>query len=221
MESSCVIPFEQGVIVISGATRSGKTFFTHKILCSLSSVFHPPHPQAILFCYAIYQPLYDQIQSDVKNLTLHKGLPSEEVIEEWTCENGIHTHKLIVLDDLSHLVINNQNIELLLTQGSHHKNISVIIITQNLFANGKFSRSQSLNTQYFIVFRNIRDGNQIKYLSRQLFPSTPHKLVQAYEDSIKQSHGYLVIDMHPFSDDKYRLRTKILPDEDTIIYTDK
>ena len=220
MNSLCCVPFKQGVLVLSGATRSGKTYFTHKLLCSLEQTFISPAPKDILFCYAIYQPLYDKLQADVKNLILHQGLPSEDEIEEWYCEKDPNVHKLIVLDDLSHLIVNNQNIELLLTQGSHHKNISVIIITQNLFNNGKYARSQSLNTQYFIIFRNIRDGNQIKCLSRQLFPSTPNKVVLAYEDAIKEQYGYLVIDVHPFSNDKYRLRTKIFPTEDLIIYSD-
>jgi hypothetical protein len=221
MSHACEIPFQQGVIVISGATRCGKTHFTHKLLCNLENTFVQPHPQVVLFCYAVYQPLYDKMQMDIPNLELYKGLPDEQEIEEWSNRHEGTTHKLIVLDDLAHLIVNNQNIELLLTQGSHHKNISVIIITQNIFTHGKFARSQSLNTQYFIIFRNIRDGNQIKYLSRQLFPTKPNKVMHAYEDCIKTSHGYLIIDMHPFSEDKYRLRTQIFPKEDLIIYTDK
>ena len=219
MSYSSPIPFQQGVIVVSGATRSGKTHFVYKLLSNIDKTFSSPHPQAVLFCYAVYQSLYDKICENIPNCTMHRGLPNEEEIENWCCESDAK-HKLIILDDLSHLVINNQNIELLLTQGSHHKNISVIIITQNIFNHGKYSRSQSLNTQYFIIFRNIRDGTQIKYLSRQLFPSAPIKVVYAYEDCIKDRHGYLVIDMHPFSEDNYRLRTKIFPNEDCIVYTD-
>jgi hypothetical protein len=174
-----------------------------------------------MFCYGVYQPLYDTIRTEIPNLILHKGLPTEDEIAEWCSEgDGMGTHRLIVLDDLSHLIVDNRDIELLLTQGSHHKNISVIIITQNIFNPGKYSRSQSLNTQYFVIFRNIRDGNQIKCLSRQLFPCSPTKVVQAYEDAVKEKHGYLVIDMHPYSDDKYRLRTKILQHEDCVVYTD-
>jgi hypothetical protein len=220
MANTCSVPFQQGVIVLSGATRSGKTYFAHKLLANLPTVFAAPHPINILFCYAVYQPLYDKIQADIKNITLHPGLPTEEEIDEWYSECETGTHNLIVLDDLAHLIVNNQNLELLLTQGSHHKNISVIIITQNIFQSGKYARSQSLNTQYFVIFRNIRDGNQIKYLSRQLFPSNPQKVIQAYEDAIKERHGYLIIDMHPFSKDKYRLRTKIFPSDDLVIYTD-
>ena len=63
MSTSSAITFQQGVILISGATRSGKTYFTHKLLCNLDTCFTKPYPQSILFCYGIYQPLFRQIES--------------------------------------------------------------------------------------------------------------------------------------------------------------
>ena len=221
-ESGCAVPFRQGVILISGATRSGKTYFVKRMIENLNQIYEHPPPTQIMFCYGIYQPLYDSIQSKVSNITFKKGIPNEEEIDEWAIDENESSHKLIILDDLQHILINDPNIDLLLTQGSHHKNISVIIITQNIFGQGKYSRSQSLNTQYFIIFRNLRDGNKIKYLSRQLYPSLPNKLCSAYEDAVvEKDHGYLVIDMHPLSEDQFRLRTNIFPGEDCIIYTNK
>jgi hypothetical protein len=219
---SVSVPFEQGVITISGATRSGKTCFVYRLLQNLKGVYKYPPPSKILFCYAIYQPLYGEIKQHVANVHFYKGVPSEDDINEWCLQSGPAVHRLIILDDLSHLLINDPNIELLLTQGSHHRNISVIIITQNVFSHGKHSRSQSLNTQYFIIFRNLRDGNQVRCLSRQLFASSPNKLTHAYEDVMKNGkYGYLVVDMHPSSNDNYRLRSNVLPGEDCIIYTDR
>jgi hypothetical protein len=214
-----VVPFKQGVIIISGATRSGKTTFVRKMIKNISNVYAYPAPEKILFCYAVYQPLYDKIKSENNQIEFKKGLPNEDEIEQWNYDQEPDVHKLIILDDLHHLLVNDRGIDLLLTQGSHHKNISVIIIAQNIFGQGKYSRNQSLNTQYFIIFRNLRDATQIKYLGRQLFPSSPNKLVYAYEDCIKdQSYGYLVIDMHPSSEDTHRLRSKIFPEEDCVVY---
>ena len=42
-------------------------------------------------------------------------------------------HKLIVIDDLVHRVVEDKQMELLFTQGTHHKCVSVILITQNLY----------------------------------------------------------------------------------------
>jgi len=40
----------------------------------------------------------------------------------------------------------------LFTKGRHHRNISVILITKNLFHQGRFSRDISLNAKYLVVF---------------------------------------------------------------------
>jgi hypothetical protein len=159
------------------------------------------------------------MKSDYNNITFHKGLPQEEVLAEF-----INTpyHKLIILDDLNHQIVDNQNIELLLTRDSHHKSASVIILSQNVFKQGKHSRDQSLNTQYFILMKNLRDINQIHYLSRQLYPSNPKKLLEAYEDCLSHSkYPYLVVDLHPESNDMFRLKTGIFPEDICITYTDK
>ena len=61
MDEKCVVPFEQSVIVISGATCSVKTCFTHKLLCNLVQTFTYPQPKSVLFCCAIYQSMYDKV----------------------------------------------------------------------------------------------------------------------------------------------------------------
>lgn len=36
----------------------------------------------------------------------------------------------------------------------------------------------------------------------------------AYEDATKEPYGYLLIDLRPETDDRYRIRTKIFPDDE-------
>jgi len=61
----------------------------------------------------------------------------------------------------------------LFNNGSHHRNISLVLITQNLFLQGLSSRDISLNSKY-IVLKNPRIKTQIVNFSRQttqkLFP---------------------------------------------------
>ena len=47
------------------------------------------------------------------------------------------------------------------TRGSHHRNLSIIYIVQNLFYQGKDSRSISLNSHYLILFKNSTFPEQI------------------------------------------------------------
>ena len=45
--------------------------------------------------------------------------------------------------------------------------------------------------------------------------------MEAYEDCMQQRFGYLVIDLSPNALQDFRIRTKIFPKEDTIIYRPK
>ena len=69
-----------------------------------------------------------------------------------------------------------------------------------------------------ILFENLRDASQIGYLARQLFPGRTGVLREAYQHATGEPYGYLVIDSSPNADPKYRLRTKVFPNEDPIVY---
>jgi ABC-type dipeptide/oligopeptide/nickel transport system ATPase subunit len=82
------------------------------------------------------------------NVTFVKGLPE--------FENPDNKPTFIVLDDLMDTVYST-NVSQLFTKGSHHRNISRVLITQNLFHQGPASRDISLNSKYIVVFKNPRD----------------------------------------------------------------
>ena len=48
------------------------------------------------------------------------------------------------------------------TETSHHQNISVIFMTQNIFHQGRRAGTISLNTQYMVLLENATDRQQIK-----------------------------------------------------------
>ena len=54
----------------------------------------------------------------------------------------------------------------LFTRGPHHQNLSVIYFVQNLFHQGKDSRSISLNSHYLVLFKNPRDKLQVLTLAK-------------------------------------------------------
>ena len=96
--------------------------------------------------------------------------------------------------------------------------LSVIYISHNCFQQGKCARTIALNTQVLVLFRNFRDGLQIINLGRQLYPGKGAVLTKAYNDATKEPYGYLIVDMSVDTDDEFRLRTKIFPGEDPVIY---
>lgn len=207
------IPFQPcSSMCISGQTGSGKTRFVYRLLTHLDEMYVKEPPKRILYCYGIHQPLLDEMEQHISNLKLHHGIPSNETIQDLTSDRQ---HTLIVLDDLMHRVVQDVDMELLFTQGCHHRHLSVIFITQNIFPRGSKSRTIALNTYYLVLMKNMRNVSQISMLGRQLYPGRS-KLIDAYTDATKQAFGYLVVDTSPQGNDKYRLRTNIFPEEPTV-----
>jgi len=101
----------------------------------------------------------------------------------------------------------------LFTKGSHHRNISVILITQNLFYQGRFCRDISLNAKYSVALKNVRDKSQFLYLARQVHPEDSNSLYKSYLDATERPHGYLILDFAQDTEDRLRYRTNVFPDE--------
>jgi len=61
----------------------------------------------------------------------------------------------------------NRSVTNLFTKESHHRDLSVVYIDQNLFNNGKEHRAISLNSRYIVALKNSRDASQIVHLAWQ------------------------------------------------------
>ena len=149
---------------------------------------------------------------DIEKKEFIKDITNQESIEKISND----THNLIIIDDLQTSALNSEFFANLCSRESLHKNISIFLILQNLFHQGKYSHDISLNTHYFILFKNIRDYNQIKYLANQM--GIGKKLTDAYLDATAEPFSYLLIDLSPLSDCSYMLRSNILPDEYVTVY---
>jgi len=101
----------------------------------------------------------------------------------------------------------------LFTKGSHHRNISLILITQNLFHQGQSSRYITLNSKYIVVFKNHRDKTQIVHLARQVCPENIARFHKTYLEVCKEHHKYLFLDITQSINDLLRFGNKIFPGE--------
>lgn len=106
----------------------------------------------------------------------------------------------------------------LFTKGSHHKNLSIILITQNVFHQGKYCRDISLNCKYLVIFKNPRDKSQIYPLARQIFPENPQSFIKVYKEATSKPFGYLFLDLTQLTHDLLRFRTDIFNTHYTICY---
>ena len=108
------------------------------------------------------------------------------------------------------------------TVDSHHLNITVFFLTQNIFPQEKYSRTISLNSQYMILTNNPRDRNQLVQLGKQIFPGYTKFFAEAFNDAVTQKRfGYLLLALDQKTDEENRVQTGILPDEERIIYRKK
>ena len=192
-------------MAISGTTGSGKTSLLFRMLKNMDKLFSIPVKNII------WQPTFQEMEEQM-NINFHHGIPSEEEVENFI--DG--SHKILILDDLMSQTVESSQVQHWFTVGSHHNNLTIIYINQNMFCQGKCAWTMNLNTHYMILLRNPRDISQISVLGKQI--GMGKGLVEAYQNCVSKPYGYLLIDLSPHSDNSYRLKTNIFPNEDTVIY---
>ena len=152
-------------------------------------------------------------------VTYVEGIPEDiPSLFPANCPPGI-----LVLDDLMRNCSDEELILDLFTKVSHHCDVTCIYLTQNLFPPGKFSRSISLNAHYFIAFNNPRDTLGFRTLAQQAFAGNVPYVSESFQDATSHPFGYLVLDLHPRTQNIQQLRTRILPTSHSypVVYVDK
>ena len=81
-----------------------------------------------------------------------------------------YSDSLIILNDMMDDAVSDSSMMKVFTERSHHQNISILFMTQNIFHQGRRACTISLNTQYMVLFENARDRQQIKTLAKQMYP---------------------------------------------------
>ena len=122
----------------------------------------------------------------------------------------VNKNNLLIIDDVMKDASNNEQVEKVFTQYVHHRNLSAIYMVQNLFVQGKSSRTISLNTNYLILFKNPGDNNQVSVLARQMYPGNTKFFMECFKNATEKPHGYLLIDYKTKTPDSFRLRTDLL-----------
>ena len=197
-------------MLVCGPTGSGKTQF---VLRLITEQMFEPVPERIMWIYGEWQPLYDILKIKIPDIEFKNGIPAD-LYDSITAD----TRNLVILDDQMSEAGDKKELSQLFTQGSHHRNLSVIYIVQNLFDQGRSMRTVSLNTQDLVIFKNPRDKKQITTLASQMYPKNGSFLTDAYLDATTEPFGYLVIDLKQDTPEEFRVRSKIFLGESTVVY---
>ena len=183
---------------VAGPSHSGKTTFVIQLLDHRHEIFDCM-PQRVVWCYGVYQhDLNGKLQN--RGFLLHRDI---------IAENDIQPYDIIVLDDLISESKNSQDVTAMFTRAAHHKPCFIIFIMQNLFPPGREARTRSLNTHYYVIFKNPRDKSQVEFLARQIVPRNPKALIEVFEAATEKPHSDLFLDLTQECPDQFRFRSNL------------
>jgi hypothetical protein len=205
-------------VLIAGPTQCGKTHF---LINALRRQLIQPPPQNIVWVFSEWQVAYTELAREIPQIQFVKNF-NAQLYEMF----DVRRRNVLVLDDQ----MENQHahkrssdsVVKFFTQGSHHRNLTVVYIVQNLFNQDKSMRTVSLNAHYITVFKNPRDATQLRTLACQMYPENPAPLLDAFKDATAidtdaatSTYGYLLLDLHPTTCDAFRMLTKVFDEHPT------
>ena len=171
--------------IVFGQTGSGKTHFMLEVI--RRKLIHP-FPKNIYYMYKVEQGfMKDWNRIEKQKITFIEGLNPD----------GMKTSEpsLLVIDDL--LLSTNKDVEMFIL-GSHHKQISLFYLSQNLFPDCSLFRTMSNNAHYFVIFNNKRNATQIHRIAHQIFiGEDTHRIKNAYKRVQQQQWGFMVLTFVP------------------------
>ena len=125
-------------LIVAGPRSCGKSTFVIRLLECREQLFD------IVFKNIVWCHSENNAPHHLKNFSFVKGVPD--------FENPENLPTLIVSDYLMDSAYSTK-VRKLFTKGSHHRNISLVVITQNLFHQDPSSCDISLNNKYIVVLR--------------------------------------------------------------------
>jgi hypothetical protein len=207
-------------ILICGASGSGKSSFIVQSLKDglfedpIGSIFVAGPNEHSYVAQEIGKWLLSK-RSKTK-LYFQIGSPSLEECESWCNKNCTAGYGLLILDDLFIEAFKNLETVSLFTVNARQKKITVVITTHALSEKSASHLSVcNYNSNFLVVFKNLRGGKPIYNLGSEIFASGEAKtLVHIYQHATGAlPYTYLCIDSRPTSPNCRRFVTCILERE--------
>jgi hypothetical protein len=194
-------------IMLAAPSQAGKTHF---LVRALELGMFYPRPTRVVWVYGESQGDHERLDA----LTAQGKLPKVEFLRNETNYADIiedfdpnETNLLILDDQMNEGKSNSRQFDNIFTKGSHHRNISVVLLIQNVFEKG--FRTISLNAHYIVLFKSPRDQRQVQVLGSQMYPANPNFIRDVYIDATEQPHSYLLLDFHQETPDELRVKADV------------
>jgi len=204
-------------IILLGPSMSGKSTWLLELLKNQEKTFKEEF-DFIVYCTGIEQPEFEKKLKEYfsPDLKIFYNLPTEKILTKKLFINK--KNPCIILDDMASEIKNTKILSDLFTKISHHTNLTVILTVQTLFWPGESMKIANRNATHFIIFKSPREGQGIRLLSRQIFPSTYKCMIDAYEKVTETPFACLVVDLTPSCHKHYRLRSNIFSDDNYSVF---
>ena len=137
-------------ILIVGPSGCGKTCFIESLLLDYQEELFVNPPPKIHYCYGAWQDGFRDMKD--AGVQFHEGIPTTFHLQKRLPKGGI-----LVLDDLMAEGGDDKQLLDLFTKRSHHQDITVLYLCQDMFPPGKYAKSISRNAHYVVAFKNPRD----------------------------------------------------------------
>lgn len=119
---------------------------------------------------------------------------------------------LIIIDDLmSEIEGQSRQVSQWFTKGSHHMNISIALLVQNIFP--KNMRTISLNAHILVLFNNPRDQTQLVKLLSQAFPGNPVWVKKALQYIFSVPYRPAVFNFFPSTPKHLSITCDVFPED--------
>jgi hypothetical protein len=204
-------------MMIVGPSCSGKTWFVTKMFekCLMSTL----PEEVFVFCGEQAQDEYRKWNSILAgreyggvtaeyytNLPDAKWYASLQQRVNRESEGG-KKPRLVIIDDMMEEAANSSTVANLFTRGSHHQNMSIILLMQNLFPKGKQMTTISRNAEYLVLMKNTRDQLQVEMLAKQMYPGRKEVLMNAWLLATREPFSHLIVDTRQDTPDALRMRS--------------
>ena len=161
-------------IILSGSSQSGKTSFAAQLL---KNDLFDKKPSCVRYFYPSY---LDEPPVSWHNLlpipvSYQVGLPSKDDLLSMDADT------VVVLDDLYDLIVKSEVCDHLFRVFSGKRSISVIVMNQNYYTQGKYGRDIRNSANFTVLFRNCCDTSINKRVSKTC------GLLKAYESAFNST----------------------------------
>lgn len=184
-------------IVIAGGTGSGKTVLMLKIFENAERLFDEPPSQWLWF-------KGHEGTDTPRGIKTFNGIPDAELLEHLT--KGVKGTAVVIDDGLVELTKNPDFLTKLVTVYTHHMNLTVFFLVQSLFY---FPRIARINTQYYLLLKNPGDKLGTSTLFRHCAGARAAAYNEVFEQVTKDPFSYLLLDLHPQTNENHRLLSHI------------